>query len=276
MFRGPAGLWPFVPFGQSPAVLVDDSRGMKILGVTAEKGGSGKSTLALSLSAVAAAGGKRVLVVDADPQQNSSLVLSGGALPTDSAGLAGVLLGGTADGAVLPATVPGVSYIPAGAGLADAAGVLLGEIGRERRLAVALSALVGRFDLVLVDSPPTRSILTVNAIVAADELLIPVSPGVWSLQGLGSLLGTVDQVRQYLNRPDLRVRGMVLSMVRRDKVSREVEAQLRGEFGDLVCRTTIPHSVKVEESHGRFRPVVTWSPKSAVSLAFEELGKEVL
>jgi len=141
---------------------------------------------------------------------------------------------------------------------------------------VALSALVGRFDLVLVDSPPTRSILTVNAIVAADELLIPVSPGVWSLQGLGSLLGTVDQVRQYLNRPDLRVRGMVLSMVRRDKVSREVEAQLRGEFGDLVCRTTIPHSVKVEESHGRFRPVVTWSPKSAVSLAFEELGKEVL
>ena len=247
-----------------------------MIAVAAEKGGVGKTALAVSLSAVLGASGRRVLLVDADPQANAGLVLSGGERSPSGPTLGDVLLGCPAAEAVRPSAVPGVDLLPAGSGLADAVDRLSAELGRERRLRLALADLAGPWDLVLVDSPPTRSLLSVNILNAADGgLIVPVDPGIFGVVGLQSLTAAVEQVRRYLDAKSLRVRSIVLSRVTRNKVAAELEANLRAAWGPVVAETVIPAAVAVEESHARFLPVTLHAPRSAVAKAFCSLTREL-
>ena len=260
-----------------PGFRSADVEFMDVLAVVNEKGGCGKTAVVVSLSSALAATGARVLVVDADPQGNAGLVLSGGERVPTGPVLGDVLLGESAALAVRSSAVPGVELIPAGIHLADVADRLSSELGRERRLRLALSELdAGRWDVVLIDSPPTRGVLSVNAMNAADGgLIVPVDPGVFAVVGLVSLMGAVEQVRRFLDCKSLAVRKIVLSRVARNKVAADVERELRAEYGELVAATTIPQAVAVEESHARFLPVSLHSPRAAVSRAFMSLAVEL-
>ena len=265
-----------VPGACGPWFESADMGYMDVVAVVNEKGGCGKTAVVVSLSAALAAAGARVLVVDADVQQNAGLVLSGGDRCPAGPVLGDVLMGESAALAVRPSAVPGVDLLPAGNHLADTVDRLSAELGRERRLRLALSELVGPWDVVLIDSPPTRGLLTVNVLNSADGgLIVPVDPGVFAVAGLVSLLGAVEQVRRYLDCKSLAVRKIVLSRVPRNKVAADVERELRAAYGELVATTTIPQAVAVEESHARFLPVSLHSPRAAVSRAFQSLAVEL-
>jgi chromosome partitioning protein len=172
--------------------------------------------------------------------------------------------------------IEGVGLLPADATLAEANVALVGELGRERRLRAAIEGLDDAYDAVLVDTPPTRSLLTVNALNAVRDAIIPVAPGLFSLSGLAQLWGVVEEVRRYLDNRALRVAGLVLTMVERNNVSRDLEEQLRAAYGPLVYRTAIPRSVKVEESISRFEPVIDYAPRSPAARAYIELTGEII
>jgi len=248
---------------------------MRRIAVVNLKGGSGKTTTALCLAAGAAGRGRRVLLIDADPQSNATMTMLEGEA-AEAPTLGHVLLDqAEAAEAVRPTRLPGLDLLPADARLADAALLLADALGRERRLRGALRDLDG-YDLIVIDAAPQLSLVTVNVLNAVDELVVPVDAGVYSLAGLGRLQETVEQVRRHLDSPGLRIAGLVLTRTHRDKATRDIEAQLRAAFGPLVYRSTIPHSVRVEEGHARNRTVLEFAPTSAPAKAYQALIKEVL
>lgn len=249
---------------------------MRVIVWASEKGGTGKTSSAINSAVALAKSGSRVLLVDLDPQANASLVMlegQGAAPPTAGA----VLLGGaTVAESVRVTRTPRLELLPADVSLADANLELANKIGRENRLRAALVEVRSRYDVVVIDTPPTRSILTINALVAAGEVLIPVEPGLFSLSGLGQLQSAIDDVRRYLDNPALKIAGILITRTRHDSVSRDVETQLRETFGELVFKTTIPTSVKVEEAHGRFLSVIDYSPRSPGAKAYLSLAEEII
>ena len=160
--------------------------------------------------------------------------------------------------------------------LADASLTLGNLIGREARLRAALAEVEADYDFAGVDTSPTRSVLTINVLVFAAEVLIPIEPGLFSLSGLGPLPNAIEDVRRHLGNGGLAISGLVLTRTRNDGVSRDVESQLRAPFGELVCRTAVPSSVKVEEAHGRFLSVLDYAPRSSGAKAYESLGAEIV
>lgn len=246
---------------------------MRVIAWASEKGGTGKTTSAINSAVAFAKDGNRTLLIDLDPQANATLVLTGGqggASPT----VADVLLGQAAAAAIRPTPVPGLDLLPAAVDLADAAVELTNAIGREARLRAALDGLA--YALAVIDTPPTRSLLTINALVAADEVMIPVEPSLFAIQGLGSLQAAVEDVRRYLGNTGLRVGGVLLTRARNDNVSRDVEAQLRAALGPLVFATTVPASIRVEEAHGRYQSVIDFAPRSPGARAYLSLATEIL
>ena len=204
---------------------------MRSIGFISEKGGVAKTTTALNVAAAIGQGGRRVLVVDTDPQGNASHVLLRGEKPRRPT-LLEVLTGDAdPDQAIVPTGFDGVDVLPADASLADATVVLAAEVGRERRLREALDGVGGAYDFVLVDTAPTRSILTTNVLNAVQELIVPFTPGLFGVLGLGQLQGDVAQVRRYLENKTLRIGGIVLTQVEKNNVHRELEDQLRAMFG---------------------------------------------
>lgn len=247
---------------------------MRVIAWCSEKGGTGKSTSAINSAVALAKAGSRVLLVDLDPQANASLVLLRGE-PAAPPTAAAVLLGeADAAEAVRPTHTPGLDVLPADVGLADANLTLASAIGREARLRAALEG--AGYDFVVVDTPPTRSLLTINALVAAGEVMIPVEPGLFSLAGLGALQGAIDDVRRYLGNPGLRIAGILLTRTRNDSVSRDITARLREAFGPVVFTATVPTSVKVEEAHGRFLSVIDYAPRSPGAKAYLALAEEII
>jgi chromosome partitioning protein len=249
---------------------------MRRIALLSEKGGTGKSTAALNLAACFGKRGLRVVVVDLDPQGNTSFVLLRGEKPRRPT-VAEVLQGdATLAAALVPSWFLGVRVLPADEALADAALQLAGELGRELRLRAALEQLTDA-DVLLIDTSPTRSLLTVNALAASDDVYVPLVPGLFSVLGLGQLQRDVDQVRRFMATPGLRLAGAFLSMVDgRSNVVRDVEAQLREQLGPILLSSRVPRSIKVEESHGRFLPVIEYAPKSPAAVAFEGLAEEIL
>jgi chromosome partitioning protein len=249
---------------------------MRSFGFVNNKGGPGKTTSALNVAACLAGKGRRVLVVDTDPQGNASYVLLRGEKARRPA-LYEVLMGeAEAADAIVPTHLAGVDLLPGEASLADATAALTNEIGRERRLRMALEGVAGDYDVAVVDSAPTRSILTVNVLNAVDQVVVPFAPGLFGALGLGQLQADVAQVRRFLDNKRLRIGGIVLTMVDKNNVHRDLEDQLRGMYGDLVFRAKIPRSIKIEESHGRFEPIITYAPKSAGALAYAALTEELM
>jgi chromosome partitioning protein len=249
---------------------------MRSMAWISEKGGTAKTTSAINTAVGLARSGYRVLLVDADPQANATLVLLNGE-PAARPTLADVLVGGAcAARSLRPTRTPALDLLPADVALADAGVALAAVVGREARLRAALVDVEANYDYVVLDTSPTRSVLTINVLAYAAEVLVPIEPGLFSLSGLGQLRGAIEDVRAYLGNPRLRIAGLVLTRTRNDGVSRDVEARLRDAFGDLVCRATIPTSVKVEEAHGRFLSVLDYAPRSKGARAYEALVAEII
>jgi chromosome partitioning protein len=249
----------------------------RILAITNQKGGVGKTTTAINLGAALARMGKRVLIVDLDPQGNASTGL--GIVPSDRMYTTYDLLVDDVPlrSVVLPTQVEGLFIAPATTDLSSADVDLVDVGNRTSLLRNALrDASAPDYDVVLIDCPPALSLLTVNALVAADAVLVPLQTEFFALEGLSQLLLTVRQVRESAN-PDLRVEGVVLTMFdQRNNLCRQVEDDARETLGGMVYRTRIPGNVRVSEAPSYALPVIDYDPASRGSEAYLELAQEFL
>jgi chromosome partitioning protein len=248
----------------------------RVVAVVNQKGGVGKSTTAVNLGAALAEIGRKVLVMDLDPQGNASTGL--GIDPARRlVGTYQILSQGASAGeAVMETTVPGVWAIPSTIDLAGAEIELVGQISRETRLARAIEPVVASYDFVLLDCPPSLGLITVNALTAADEVIVPIQCEYYALEGLGQLLRNVRLIQQNLN-PRLRLTGIVLTMYdRRTKLSEQVVAEVRRYFGPRVYDTIIPRTVRLSEAPGYGRPITAYDSSSKGAKAYRRLAREFL
>jgi chromosome partitioning protein len=252
----------------------------RVITVANQKGGVGKTTSTVNLAAALALHGADVLVLDLDPQGNASTGL-GVDHHTGVAGTYDVLIDGAglADVVQPAAGVPRLSCVPATIDLAGAEIELVSMVARESRLKRAIDAYVATpgvsVDYVFIDCPPSLGLLTVNAMVATEELLIPIQYEYYALEGLGQLLKNVELVRKHLN-PALHVSTILLTMYDgRTKLADQVRTEVRNHFGDTVLSTTIPRSVRVSEAPGYGQSVVTYDPGSRGSLAYLDAAREI-
>ena len=247
----------------------------RILAIANQKGGVGKTTTAINLAACLVRASNRVLLVDIDPQGNSTAG-SGVSMRDLEAGTYEVLLGeADIDDAIVP-TGAGYELLPSNPDLAGAQVELQDLERRDYRLRDAIDSLEGRFDMVVMDCPPSINVLTINALVAAREVLIPVQCEYYALEGLASLMETVDLVRRGLN-PELRILGLVRTMYdRRNSLAWEVSEQLSEHFEDTLFRTIIPRNVRLAEAPGYGRSVIEYDRNCAGSQAYLALACEVL
>jgi chromosome partitioning protein len=248
----------------------------RILAIVNQKGGVGKTTTAVNLATALAAVGKRVLVIDFDPQGNASTGL-GVTRQNRRVTSYDVLLG---DVSVMDATVetpiPRLSLVPSSVDLSGAEIELVDVAEREFRLRKALDGIAGAFEYVLIDCPPSLGLLTLNALVAAHAVLVPLQCEFYALEGLSHLVRTVERIRRSLN-PALEIQGVVLTMFdKRNNLSDLVAADVRGHFGDKVYDTVIPRNVRISEAPSHGKPVLLYDFRSAGAQAYIHLASEVL
>lgn len=262
---------------------MDVSRETRVLTVANQKGGVGKTTTTVNMAAALAQEGFQVLVIDLDPQGNASTALD---VP-HQVGVPDVyqtLLGGASlDDVVVPVAVqPGLYCAPATISLAGAEIELVSLIAREHRLKRALdefraafTARHGHLDFVFIDCPPSLGLLTVNAFVAATEVLVPIQCEYYALEGLGQLLNTVELIRSQLN-PRLVVSTILLTMYdSRTRLAQDVASEVRAHFGDKVLQTLVPRSVRVSEAPSHHQTVLQYDPTSPGALSYREAAREL-
>jgi chromosome partitioning protein len=248
----------------------------RVIAVANQKGGVGKTTTAINVSASLAAAEKRVLLIDSDPQGNST---SG--VGIDRAGLSasiydffsGVM--GLKE-TVLPTIVPNLGIVPSRVELFGAEVELVGRPGRETVLKEGIATLLDEYDYVIIDCPPALGLLTINALTAAHTVLIPVQCEYYALEGLSQLLHTLDLVRESLN-PGLGIEGILLTMHDiRNNLSRQVEDEIRRHFGDKVYQTMIPRNVSLSEAPSFGKPILMYDIRSKGAQSYLGLAREVL
>lgn len=248
----------------------------RVLAVVNQKGGVGKSTTAVNLAASLGELGRKTLLVDLDPQGNAT---SGFGLNKNQRSLCvyNALLGDTDIAAIIePVEIPGVFVVPATIQLAGAEIELVSAMSRETRLKAMIDSVSSDFEFIIIDCPPSLGLLTVNALTAADGLVIPIQCEFYALEGLSKLLDSVRLVKTHLN-PGLEVFGVVMTMYdSRTRLAQQVVDEVRDFFGDKVFETLIPRTVRLSEAPSFGQPVNLYDPSGKGAQAYRELAKEVV
>ena len=247
----------------------------QIIACANQKGGVGKTTTVVNLATYLALAGDAVLVIDLDPQGNttSGFGLDRGQIQHSI--YEAIIEDAPVSGLVVGTIVPGLSVVPSSISLAGAEVELAPLPQRERRLARILTQLVAPYDYILLDCPPSLGLLTVNALTAADAVVIPIQCEYYALEGLSQLIATINLVRNHLN-PDLAIKGVVLTMYdARTNLSAEVDAEVRKHLGSAVFRTVIPRSVRLSEAPSYGLPIALYRPDSKGAEAYASMAAEL-
>ena len=248
----------------------------RVIAVANQKGGVGKTTTTVNLSASLASKAYKVLVIDIDPQGNAT---SG--LGIDKQGVEKSIYDIFSEedslaNIILPTEIHGLFVAPANGDLVGTEIELVSRQGRESILRQEISKIQGSYDYILIDCPPSLGLLTVNALAAADSLLVPLQSEYYALEGISSLMHTMEVAKQALNR-SLQLEGVVLTMYdARTNLSRQIETEARTHFGDTVFKTVIPRNIKLSESPSFGKPILLYDPNSIGAIAYKALADELV